>query len=431
MYDYHLENKRVIFIIDTKSFYASVEAVAHGYHPMKVPLVVISTGPNVSGGGLVLATSPLAKKLYGLKTNVSRLKDLRGLKGLIQVAPRMNLYIQKNVEINNIYRHYVADADLHPYSIDESILDITENWHLFGQTPREVARRIQLDIHAQTGLYTTVGIGDNPMLAKVALDLYAKKEPSMIGEIHFETVPEKIWPITDLSSIWSIGHKTAEKLNYLGIYSMADLAHMNPYKLRKFFGPQNGLRLYALAWGVDRTLIREKSAPQSRSIGNSQVLPGAYTKPDEIALVIREITEQVATRLRFQKLLAGTLSIHVGNEEAGKSIHKTIRLQTPTNVTQVLQTTAVELFQKHWRGGSSRRLDVYFGELSSAGVEQLDLFLDATVTEKQQKLDQAVDSIRQKFGFAKLVHTSSLENGGTAISRANLVGGHNGGNAYE
>lgn len=132
-YDYRFETKRVVFVIDTKSFYASVEAVARGLHPMKVPLVVVSKGPNVGGGGLVLATSPMAKKLYGLKHNVSRLKDLQGLPDLIQVPPRMNHYIDTNLAINKIYRQYVADQDWHPYSIDESLLDMTDTWEFLDQ----------------------------------------------------------------------------------------------------------------------------------------------------------------------------------------------------------------------------------------------------------------------------------------------------------
>lgn len=431
MYDYRFEKPRVVFVIDTKSFYASVEAVARGLHPMKVPLVVVSTGPNVGGGGLVLATSPTAKKRYGLKNNVSRMKDLHGLPGLIQVPPRMNLYIQKNMAINHIYRQYVADQDWHPYSIDESILDITDTWQFFGETPWEVARKIQLDVHEKTGLYTTVGIGDNPVLAKIALDLYAKHHQTFIGEIHFDTVPEKLWPINQLDCIWSIGQRTAKKLNDMGIYSMADLAHVDPFRLRKNFGPQNGLRLYALAWGVDRTLIREKVTPTSRSIGNSQVLPRNYTNLSDIAVVLREIVAQVAARLRFQHLLAGSISIHVGNLVLGNTLHKTVRLTTPTNITKILQDHTIVLLQKHWHGGSTRHLDVYFGDLSSDAIAQLDLFTDMSQLTKQQRLDQAVDQIRQKFGFTKLVHSTSLDPAGTAISRANLVGGHNGGQAYE
>ncbi|MFT9388701.1 MAG: Y-family DNA polymerase [Leuconostoc sp.] len=431
MYDYRFETPRIVFVIDTKSFYASVEAVERGLHPMKVPLVVVSTGPNVGGGGLVLATSPTAKKRYGLKNNVSRMKDLQGLPGLIQVPPRMNLYIQKNMEINAIYRQYVADADWHPYSIDESILDLTDTWQFFGHTPWEVARKIQREVHEKTGLYTTVGIGDNPALAKIALDRYAKHDPSFIGEIHFNTVPDKLWPVQPLDTIWSIGHRTAKKLNQMGIYSMADLAHCNPFRLRKVFGPQNGLRLYALAWGVDRTRIRDKVMPESRTIGNSQVLPRRYTRLSDITVVLREIVAQVATRLRFQQLLAGSISIHVGNDGVENSLHQTVRLTTPTNITRRLQDEAIALLTKHWHDGGARHLAVYFGELSSDHVAQLDLFHDRTQTEKQQRLDRTIDAIRKKFGFTKLVHGVSLDPAGTAISRANLVGGHNGGHANE
>lgn len=425
-YDYRFETKRVVFVIDTKSFYASVEAVARGLHPMKVPLVVVSKGPNVGGGGLVLATSPMAKKRYGLKHNVSRLKDLQGLPDLIQVPPRMNHYIDINLAINKIYRQYVADQDWHPYSIDESLLDMTDTWEFFGSTPQAVARKIQLDVHAQTGLYTTVGIGDNPTLAKIALDLYAKHDSSFIGDLHFETVPEKLWPINQLDRIWSIGHRTAHKLNQMGIYSMGDLAHANPFRLRKVFGPQNGLRLYALAWGVDRTLIREKVVPASQSLGNSQILPHPYTDINDIRIVLQEIVAQVATRLRQQHLLAGTISIQINSFTTRQQWQQTQRLATPTNVTQILQRHAAALLTQHWQSGVAQQLAVYFGELSSDTVTQLDLFNTPATLAKQQQLDQAIDQIRQRFGLTKLVYGASLDAAATAISRANLVGGHQG-----
>lgn len=427
MYDYRFEKKRVVFVIDTKSFYASVEAVARGLHPLKVPLVVVSKGPNVGGGGLVLATSPMAKKRYGLKHNVSRLKDLQGLPDLIQVPPRMNRYIDINLIINKIYRQYVADDDWHPYSIDESLLDMTDTWAFFGATPQAVARQIQRAVHDQTGLYTTVGIGDNPTLAKIALDLYAKRNVSFIGELHFDSVPAKLWPVTALDTVWSIGQRTANKLNQMGIYSMGDLAHANPFRLRKVFGPQNGLRLYALAWGVDRTLIREKVVPTARSIGNSQILPRPYTTRSDILVVLREIVAQVATRLRQQHQLAGTISIQISRFTTHQQWQQTQRLTTPTNVTKILQNQATALFNQHWQDGVAQQLAVYFGELSSDTVRQLDLFESPVTRTKQQQLDQAIDQIQQRFGLTKLVYGSSLDAAATAISRANLVGGHQGG----
>ena len=431
MYDYRFENRRVIFFIDTKSFYASVEAIEHGYHPMKVPLVVVSQGRNVGGEGLVLATSPMAKKMYRLQTNVSRMRDLHDLSGLIKVPPRMNLYIKKNLEINDVYRNYVAEEDLHPYSIDESILDLTDSWRLFGATPWEVARKIQLDVHQKTGLYTTVGIGDNPTLAKLALDVYAKHSHAFIGEIHFETVPDLIWPITDFETVWSIGKKTAKKLNQLGLKTMYDLAHINPFKLREKFGPQNGLRLYALAWGIDRTMIREKVKSEHRSIGNSQILPKNYVNAQEIEIVIKEITEQIAARLRFNNVLAGKITISIGNKYLNIGFNKSQKIVTPTNSTKELQQYTVTLFKKYWQQEVIRNIAIYASELISVTSQQLDIFDDLQTSQKQATLDKTVDAIRQKYGFTKLIHTASLSPGATAIERANLVGGHSGGNAYE
>ncbi len=223
MYDYQNEPHRVIFMIDSKSFYASVEAVEMQLNPLRAILVVMSAAEN-TGSGLVLAASPMAKKIFGI-SNVTRARDVPiDDPRLIVRPPRMNLYIQENLRINRIFQQFTAEVDIHPYSIDESLLDMTDSWHLFGATPHEVARQIQLTVKKVTGIYLTVGIGDNPVLAKLALDLEAKKNHSLIAEWHYEDVPDKLWPITQLTDVWSIGQRTADKLNQRGIQSMADLA---------------------------------------------------------------------------------------------------------------------------------------------------------------------------------------------------------------
>ena len=172
--NYDKEPKGVFLMIDNKSFYASVEAVMRGLNPLKVVMVVISEQENTNGG-LILATSPMAKKLFGLKANVSRQRDLPCDPRIIMVPPRMNLYIKRNLQINKIFKQYVAEEDLYPYSIDESILDITKTWKLFGETPEEVVKKIQHKVRRQLGLYTTIGVGENPFQAKLALDNFAKK----------------------------------------------------------------------------------------------------------------------------------------------------------------------------------------------------------------------------------------------------------------
>ena len=140
------------------------------------------------GSGLILASSPAAKKAYNI-SNVSRARDLPFPypKSLIIVPPRMRLYMEKNKEINAIYKKYADEANHHVYSIDESFVDVTGSLRLFHfDNARALAQAIQDDVYNQTGIYTVIGIGDNPLLAKLALDNAAKHAADRIeiGRAH-------------------------------------------------------------------------------------------------------------------------------------------------------------------------------------------------------------------------------------------------------
>ncbi|QFP80334.1 Y-family DNA polymerase [Latilactobacillus graminis] len=421
-------------MIDSKSFYASVEAAAKGLNPLKAILVVMSAEKN-TGSGLVLAASPMAKKLFGI-SNVTRARDVPiHDKRLMVVPPRMNLYIQENQKINRIFQQFTAEEDIQPYSIDESLLDITDSWQLFGTTPYEVARKIQLAVKKETGIYLTVGIGDNPLLAKLALDLEAKHNHSLIAEWHYEDVPDKLWPVTKLDDVWSIGYRTAEKLNKKHINSMYDLAHVNPYLIKQKMGIV-GSQLFALSWGIDRSLVRHKYQAKGQSYGNSQVLPRDYFLQQEIEVVIREIAEQVAARLRSHHKAATVISLSIGFSFSEKE--KTTRNGfghsmkiDATNTNQQLTKYAMRLFREKWQHETVRHISISCGNLVDDCVEQLDMFDTKFINLKNQNLDNTVDEIRKKYGFKSVVKLSSKLEGATAIERAGLVGGHAGGNAYE
>lgn len=431
---YENEPHGVFFLIDNKSFYASCDAIQLGYNPMKVPLVVLSESQN-TGSGLVLATSPEAKRLFHLKANVSRQRDLPSDPRLIVVPPRMNLYIKKNLQINNIFRRFVADADLWPFSIDESILNLTHSWHLFGSSPIQVAKLIQRTVRKELGLYTTVGIGDNPIQAKIALDVYAKHNDDLIGEIHYSSVPDKIWSITELTDICGIGERTARRLYKLGVQTVFDLAHANPYEIKAQLGVI-GLQLFATAWGIDRTNMHDRPKPKEPSIGNSQVLPRDYSNQTEVETVIKEIGEQVAARLRSRNKLAGQLALSIGfsyaaSDDDGRSGFSQSLKIDPTNDNRTITRQLISMFRKQWDGQSVRNISVYSSRLATNYGQQLNLFESPVHQVKQAKLDVVIDDIRREFGFSKLIYCSSLLPGATARERSTLVGGHNGGNAYE
>jgi len=432
-YNYKYEKQRVFFMIDSKSFYASVESVELGLNPLRSILVVMSEQANTNGG-LVLAASPMAKKNLGA-SNIMRQRDLPRDKKLIIVHPRMNLYIQENLRINSIYREYTTEEKLLAYSIDESLLDVTDTWDFFGDSPEIVARKIQERVRKETGIYLTVGIGDSPVLAKIALDIEAKHAPNLMGVWHYADVPKKLWPITQLNDIWSIGKRTALKLNNMGVNSMYDLAHQDPYIFRAKMGIV-GEQLYALSWGIDRSDLTEVIVPKSKSYSNSQVLPRDYHKREEIEIVIREMVDQVASRIRFHQKQATIVSLFIGysyaesEKQSSHGFRKQLRIDA-TNDTRKLMEIMIQLFEQNWHGEVIRHIGIdYSGLIDAMGI-QLDLFRQPEQQINTNKIDQVVDELRQRFGTTAIMRAMSKLEGGTAIDRANLVGGHNGGNSYE
>jgi len=432
--DYSQEPHGVFFLIDNKSFYASVEATLRGLNPLKELLVVMSEQENTNGG-LILATSPMAKKLFNLKANVSRQRDLPQDPRIIVVPPRMNLYIKRNLQINDIFREFAAECDVWPYSIDESILDMTHSWQLFGETPREVARLIQKTIRKRLGLYTTVGIGDNPVQAKIALDIYAKHDPELMGEIHYETVQDKIWNISKMTDVWSIAKRTEKRLNNLGIHNMKELAQTNPFILKEKLG-LIGEQIFAIAWGIDRTCLSDSITPKSHSIGNSQVLPRDYYNKEEIETVIKEMGQQVASRLRHHHKQARCLYLNVtysysalveGERGGFSSANNIIETDNDQQISELL----LHMFDDNWQGQPVRNLAVYSSKLIGKETQQLDFFTPVKQQCRNEDCLSVIDEIRQRYGFSSIVYANSLQKGGTAIYRSSLVGGHNGGNAYE
>ncbi len=255
---------------------------------------------------------------------------------------------------------------------------MTHTWRLFGNSVRAVVRLIQKTIRQKLGWYTTVGIGDNPVQAKLALDLYAKHNHELIGEIHYETVPDKIWSINELTDVWGIGPRMAKRLNRLQIHNMYELAHTNPYLLKQQLGVI-GSQLFATAWGIDRAQVTEPTTVKEASLGNSRVLPRDYFNQAEIETVIKEIGEQVAARLRHHHKLAGCLSLRIGFSYAAAEadgrggFNQALKIE-PTNDNQVLTQQLLWLFRQNWDGQAVRNIGVYSSKLSANSGQQLNLF---------------------------------------------------------
>ncbi|WP_367369193.1 Y-family DNA polymerase [Schleiferilactobacillus harbinensis] len=363
-----------IMCTDCKSFYASVEAIRRGEHPLAAKIAVLSNGE--SQGGLVLAASPLAKQHYGVKVGTRRF-EISDDMDIELVEPRMSSYIIKNYEINRIFRQFTDDAHWFPYSIDESFIDVTHSHKIFGSN-QEIATAIQRKAFAKFGIVTTVGIGENPLLAKLALDNAAKDQSPWQATWGYADVPQTLWQIAKMTDFWGIGNRTAAHLDRIGITGIYELAHADRAKLRREFGLL-GDQLYYHAWGVDYSDLTRRYLPRSKNkgYGNSQVLMRDYVQKTEIGTVLSEIVDQVATQLRKHQMRAEVISISIGfaePDDMGCSGYSKQTKIDPTNRTADLIAAVRYLFEQIWQGQPLRNVGVRANRISIAAYLQTGLF---------------------------------------------------------
>lgn len=420
--NYDKEPVRDVLCIDVKSFFASVEAVEREINPLDSRICVVSKPERQ--GGLVLAAAPLVKAEYGIKTG-TRVFDIPSDANIMVVEPRMALYLKKNLEILKIFKRYVANEDLHPYSIDESFLDISASHRLFG-TSYNIARSIQKDIWEELGLVVTIGIGDNPLLAKLALDHEAKKKAltHYIAQWHYKDVQNTVWRINDLDGFWGIGSRTKAKLQKLGIYSIYDLAQTDVKQLKKHFGII-GEQLFFHAHGIDRTRLSDQYIPQSSSYSRNQILNRDYTNSYEIEVVIAEMTEENAIRLRKHRQTTGLVKLTIGYSRdiisPGFSHQLTIE---PTDSSKKLIKYMLDLFREYYEDKPVRIVNVTFGHIEQKHDLQLNLFESAEELLAQEKKESVIDHIKERFGNTAILPANSLIDGSMALYRDKLLGGH-------
>ncbi|WP_078060128.1 MULTISPECIES: Y-family DNA polymerase [Gracilibacillus] len=426
MMDYTKEPRRDILCIDVKSFFASVEAAERGEDPLHARIAVVSKPANQ--GGLVLASSPLIKQEYGVKTG-TRIYEIPKQANIQIVEPRMALYLERNLAIMRIFKRYIPEEDLLVYSIDESLLDVTKSHKLFGST-FNIAKKIQDDVKRELGLVLTVGIGDNPLLAKLALDHQAKHDRmnDFIGEWHYEDVPNTVWKIEALQDFWGIGARTAASLNRMGIQNIYDLSQYSIDRLKARFGVI-GEQLFFHAHGIDRTLLSDKYTLQSTSFSKNQILNSDYLVKHNIEVVIREMTDENAARLRKHKLTTAVVKLSIGYSR--NSLQSGFNHQMKINATdssKKLKAYMLQIFHKYYQEHIPVRvINVTFGKVRPKQSLQLNLFEPAEETMEREELDKAIDSVREKYGYTSLLHASSLSEGGMAKYRATLLGGHRSG----
>lgn len=514
------EKIRQYVAIDAKSFYASVECVERHLNPLTTNLVVADESRTEKT--ICLAVSPSLKahgipgraRLFEVIQRVKAVNQERLNAGIrsgaiwrdpetrkyqfsassfdaeaiekdpaleisyIVAPPRMRLYEEYSSRIYATYLKYVSSEDIIVYSIDEVFIDVTDYLRTYGMTAHELTMTMVRDVLYNTGVTATAGIGTNLFLAKIAMDIEAKKSKPdkdgvRIAALDEMTFREKLWTHRPLTDFWRIGKGISQKLEAMQLFTLGDVARasLNPYcedRLYKTFGV-NAELIIDHAWGWEPVTVEDirQYRPATSSISSGQVLQCPYDF-DKGRLIVREMTELLVLDLVRKHVVTKQIVLDIGYDreslegERGrkytgpvvmdpygrkipKAAHGTGNMDGYTSSTHAIMSAVLDVYDRvvH-KDLLIRRVNVTACNLVSETEipedkpEQLDMFTDYEALEQEKKARQLAEekerrlqnitlAIQDKFGKNAMLKGMNLMEGGTTIARNGQIGGHKAG----
>lgn len=501
--------KKTYICIDLKSFYASVECVDRGLDPLTTNLVVadetrtekticLAVTPSLKSFGVssrprLFEVVQKVKEInnerkrkiannqfIGESYNLSELNENQFLKlSYIVAIPKMAHYMEVSSKIYSIYLKYISPDDIHVYSIDEVFIDVTAYLKTYQMDAHTLALTLIKEVLKETKITATAGIGTNMYLAKVAMDIVAKKLPAdsdgvRIAELDEMKYRKLLWNHKPLKDFWRIGPGYVKRLESLGLYTMGDIAKCSVGQSDNFYNEDllykefgiNAELLIDHAWGIEPVTIEDvkKYKPKATSLSTGQVLSCAYNF-DKAKLIVKEMTELLSLDLVKKDLLTKQLSLSIGYDYesltnqtikyAGpvevdhygriipKGVHSSINLDDYTSSTEELIQAIIILYEKIANHNLLfRRITISANALinktkynKKMKYQQLTLFDNLEninkeenkkrqKSEKEQRLQKAIINIKGKYGKNAIVKGMNLEDGATTIERNNQIGGH-------
>ncbi len=399
----------------------------------------------------------------------------------IAAVPRMAFYMEYSTRIYKIYLRYIAPEDIHVYSIDEVFIDATNYLKTYHMTARELAVTMIRDVMNETGITATAGIGTNLYLAKIAMDIESKHvEPDAdgmrIAELDEMSYRRQLWSHRPLTDFWRVGRGYAKKLEANGLYTMGDIARCSLGKENDFHNEELLYQLFGVnaellidhAWGIEPCTIDliKQYKPENNSFNSAQVLTEPYDyrrasvvvreMADAMALDLvekRMVTDQVVLTINYdrenldnpeiRKKYKGPVTKDWYGRPAPKPAHGTETLDTPTSSGKEIMDAVMRIYQRTVHPDLLvRRITLVMNHVvreeeiqKENGFEQLDFFTDYRARqearraaeekrEKERQLQEAMLTIRKRYGKDAVLKGLNLQDGATGRERNRQIGGH-------
>jgi DNA polymerase-4 len=378
-----MQNRQIIHV-DMDAFYASVEQ--HDNPSLKGKPVIVGGDP--AGRGVVSAASYEARR-FGVHSTMPMKQAMRLCPHAVVIRGRMDRYVEVSRIIRGIFGQFTPLIE--PLSLDEASLDVTGSL-VTWKSAEHIGRTIKQTIRDRTGLTASVGVAPNKFLAKVASDL---DKPDGFVVITEENKQEVLDPLP-VRAIWGIGPVTGAKLQQHGIHTIRQLREYPPDALRRLLG-NTADSIIELAHGIDDRPVEPTS--RARSLSAEHTFPQDVADPNTLASTLLDQVEEVAARLRAERLRAKTITLKLRYGDF-KTITRSRSFAESTDCTAALWKAAAEVFET-WRSRAFRPLRLI--GFAATGLKpdqgrQLTLFAEPEDV-RQARLDRTIDEIREKYGF--------------------------------
>ncbi|MBR3146024.1 MAG: DNA polymerase IV [Bacilli bacterium] len=391
---------RVVFHIDVNNAFLSWTAVyllQNGYEKdiRKIPSVI--GGEEHSRYGIVLAKSPVAKKL-GVVSAEPIYMAKKKCKDLEVYPPQYKWYYEKSRELMKYLSQY--SPILEQYSVDECFLDMSGMTYIYNDLEK-LAYKIKDEVKEKFGYTVNIGIGNNKLCAKMASDF---EKPDKVHTLYKDEIVSKLWPL-DVGDLFMCGKSTKKELNKFSIYTIGDLAKKDLKFLERHFKSQ-GKYLYNASRGLDDDKVEVKTS-KNQSISVTETLPYNLTDPDKLKEILFRQTEEITRELRSKKLFTKTVAVIFKNSNF-ISYSAQATLDKPTNNTKEILKKIYEVFDNNYKEDEIRLIGARLANLTNTKEEQISLFDQDENEEKEDNIQKTIDNINNKFGKS-LIKPASLK----------------------
>ncbi|QUY35606.1 Y-family DNA polymerase [Acinetobacter junii] len=390
-------NTRIFALVDVNNCYVSCERV---FNPSlnDRPVIVLS-----NNDGCAVARSQEAKDL-GIKMGVPlfQIEDIVKKYNVQVLSSNYALYAEMSRRFMNLLSQYVAPGEQEIYSIDECFLELTAFEKNYDLT--EYAQEMRLKAQQWLGLPCCIGIGRSKTEAKISNHI-AKKNKYFNGVCNLAEMDpcsaEQLLAQVEVGEVWGVGRQICKKLNLMNIKSVLDLIESNPKEIKKCFSIVMEKTVRELQ-GVSCIDI-ENENPSKQQIISSRSYGQPVLEKDDIKSSVRLFVTRAVERMRHDGSICKMIGVFIqtGRFNQSEKYSPYIIVQMPEHTDDLLEITRAAMKgidRIYKKGFKYKKAGIVLLELIPKSKFVPDLFTDYTHRNQREKLSNAMEAIKQKYG---------------------------------